>query len=96
MYNSKEFLYNSALQWIQNMLLYDEIRLKDIPFEIRSSDRGIYITALRISNKLSCNRYIRDLNILCNDILVLGKSYPYHSCLIDVLNTYLSINDHLG
>lgn len=40
-------VYESTLQWIRNMLLCDEIRLKDIPQEIRVSSKSIYITAFR-------------------------------------------------
>ena len=38
-----------TLQWIEKMLFYDKIRLKDIPTEIRISSADIYIIAFRIS-----------------------------------------------
>ena len=34
-----------TLQWIEKMLFYDKIRLKDIPTEIRISSADIYIIA---------------------------------------------------
>lgn len=35
-------LYQNALHWIKGMLLYDKIRLKEIPQEIRFSNNIIY------------------------------------------------------
>lgn len=93
---SIDYLYQTAVQWIDHMLLKDEIMLKDVPREIRVSSSSIYVTAFRISDKISCKRFIRDLNILCDDLLVLDKDYFYRSNLISTLSTYLSINDHKG
>lgn len=86
--------YIAAVQWIKNMLLCDEIRLKDVPQAVRISSRGIYVTAFRISNKLSCKRFIQDLNILCRDIYELSAKNPCKSVLVNTLSNYLNINDH--
>lgn len=88
-----EILYKSALQWIESMLLSDEISLKDVPQEIRVSTRNIYINAFRISRNISCKRYIRDLKILCKDIYMMDSDEPQRKELVDLLNTYLTLND---
>lgn len=53
-------LYQNALHWIKSMLLYDKIRLKEIPQEIRFSNNIIYITALR---RKYCVRYSEAINL---------------------------------
>ena len=57
--------YESTLQWVKNMLLCDEIRLKDIPYEVRTASSSLYVIAFRISNKVSCKRFIKDIQLLC-------------------------------
>ena len=87
------FFRQEALQWIQSMLLCDEIRLKDIPKKIRTSSSSTYSAALRVSNKLSFNRFIQDMKILCQDIYTADDEAKQEE-LISVLAAYLNINDH--
>lgn len=87
------FFRQEALQWIQSMLLCDEIRLKDIPSKIRTSSGSTYSTALRVSNKLSCKRFIQDMKILCRDIYTADDEAKQDE-LVSVLARYLNINDH--
>lgn len=82
-----------TLQWIKNMLLCDEVRLKDIPQEIRSSSSSIYAVAFRMSNTISCKRLVKDLTILCQDIQA-AESREQKDCLVRTLADYMSINDH--
>lgn len=89
-----QYLHQETVQWITHMLLEDEIRLKDIPQKLRVSESGIYVVAFRISNKISCKRFIKDLNILCKDIYTLSKNSPYRDDLIHTLDIYLALNDH--
>lgn len=92
--HSEQALYKVALHWIKNMLLLDEIRLKDIPQEIRVSSSGVYVTAFRISNGVSCKRFVKDLQVLCHDIYMLDSDEPQRAVLVRTLADYLAINDH--
>ena len=87
-------VYEITLQWIRNMLLCDEIRLKDIPYEVRTSSCSIYVMAFRISNKISCNRFVKDMQLLCQDIYRMSNKNPMKQELVHTLSQYLSINDH--
>ena len=57
-----------TLQWIEKILFYDKVRLKDIPTEIRATSADIYIVAFRISRNITCQRYLQDLEVLCLDL----------------------------
>ena len=37
-----------TLQWIEKMLFYDKVRLKDIPTEIRATSADIYLSLIHI------------------------------------------------
>jgi hypothetical protein len=91
-----ELLHRISLDWIKDMLLHDEIRLKDIPADIRISDTCVYVTAFRISNKIACKRFIGDLRVLCRDILTTNVKSCNRKNLLRALSTYLAINDYLG
>lgn len=60
-----------TLQWIEKMLFYDKIRLKDIPTEIRISSADIYIIAFRISRNKTFHQYLQDLEVLCSDLITM-------------------------
>ena len=84
----------STLQWIQNMLLSDEMRLKDIPPEIRTSSNSIYITALRIGRSTSCRRYVKELQMLCQDIHLMGDDNPIKDRLLRTLSDALNLHGY--
>lgn len=88
--------YESTLQWIKNMLLCDEIRLKDIPYEVRTASSSLYVIAFRISNKVSCKRFIKDIQLLCQDIYKMSNDNPIKTELVHTLSQYLSLNDYKG
>ncbi len=88
--------HESTLQWIENMLLCDEIRLKDIPYEIRTASSSVYVMAFRISNKVSCKRFVNDMQLLCQDIYKMSDKNPMKQELVHTLSQYLSLNDHKG
>lgn len=75
------------------MLLYNEIRLKDIPEKLRVSSSSTYNAALRLSNGLSCKRFVQDMKILCRDIYIIDDEAKQDQ-LVSVLAQYLQINDH--
>jgi hypothetical protein len=89
------YLYDTALRWINDMLLCNRIRLKDVPRDIRTAS-CVYVSAFRISRGISCERYIEDLAILRDDICSLEEGYFYKGQLIDTLFDYLSIHDYEG
>ena len=86
----------STLQWVDKMLIADMIRLRDVPKEIRTSGSSVYITALRISNAISGERFVQDLKVLALDIYTMSEDDPQRERLVDVLCDYLSINEHEG
>lgn len=88
-----EIFRKSALQWVKNMLFYDEIRLKDIPYEIRTSSLTPYVMALRISRGVSCKRYIKDLQILCRDIHRMNDNNPMKAQLLNKLVDAMNFHD---
>lgn len=88
--------HESTLQWVENMLLCDEIRLKDIPYEIRTASSSVYVMAFRISNKVSCKRFVNDMQLLCQDIYKMSDKNPMKQELVHTLSQYLSLNDHKG
>lgn len=63
---------SSYLLFIQNMLLFNKIRLTDIPPVLRTMDVSIYLTALRISRGISRQRYQEDLDVMRSDFLKLA------------------------
>jgi hypothetical protein len=98
MFNEKtiEYLYKSALLWICDMLLYDKIRLKDIPFEIRTSDTGTYVVAFRLSREISRERLFEDITILCEDICALEEDYFCREQLLSKLADNIWRDSYFG
>lgn len=90
-----ENAHDDMERWLSDMLLDDEIRLKDIPYTMRIMSDALYVTAFRISNSISCRRFVQDLQVLCKDLYMMasGTKKEY---LIGTLSTALSINDHKG
>lgn len=88
--------YESTLQWVNQMLLSDMIRLRDIPKGVRTGSKSFYVTALRISNGLSCERFVQDLKIFTQDIYTLPNDQPIRRSLINTLQNRLEINEYEG
>ena len=82
-----------TLQWIEKMLFYDKIRLKDIPAEIRISSTDIYIIAFRISRNKTCHQYLQDLKVLCSDLITMENQDPMKSKLLRILSNALIFHD---
>lgn len=87
---------DNTLQWLEHMLLYNEIELQSIPRDIRVSSRGIYIMAFRISSRkpTPCERFIEDMNTLCEDICSLDNDDTDKDDLVKTFFTYLNMNEH--
>lgn len=87
---------DDTLQLLENMLLYNEIELQSIPRSIRTSSRSIYIMAFRISSRkpTSCERFIKDMNTLCEDICSLDSDDTDKDDLVKTFSAYLNMNEH--
>lgn len=94
---SIEKMHRIMVEWIGEMILKDEIRLRDIPPDVRRSSNLIYISAFRASRNCSCNRFISDIQVLCQDIIML---YDTDHCrkaqLIALLSDTLQLSDYKG
>lgn len=88
--NSFEMYYINVVEWIRKMLENDEIRLKDIPYRIRRTESSIYITALRVSEGISENRFIADMRIFADD-LSCGNDH-----MLSAFSGEMSVNKYLG
>ena len=82
-----------TLQWIEKMLFYDKVRLKDIPTEVRATSADIYIVAFRISRNITCQRYLQDLEMLCLDLTAMKNQDPMKSKLLRILSNALKFHD---
>ncbi|MCL2053164.1 MAG: hypothetical protein FWG90_01820 [Oscillospiraceae bacterium] len=91
---SVDYLYQQAMDFIIEMLLHDELRLKDIPTDLRVTAPSVYTTALRISRGISCRRYVKDITILCDDILILSKNFEYRKRLLEKLEHSLTLHNY--
>lgn len=87
---------DDTLQWLEHMLLYNEIELQSIPRSIRASSRSVYIMAFRISSRkpTPCERFIKDMNTLCEDICSLDSDDTDKDDLVKTFSTYLNMNEH--
>lgn len=87
---------STTLQWLFNMLLYNKIALQDIPRDIRVSNKIIYIGAFRISSRKpsSCERFVKDMNTLCEDICSLDNDDTSKEALVQTFSSYLNSNEH--
>lgn len=86
--------HESALHLIKYMLLYDRMRLEEIPQSMRIFDSSVYVTAIRVGNGISGERLVKTFKILCNDICSLDKGDKQRMELIRLLFQYLYLNDH--
>ena len=82
-----------TLQWIEKMLFYDKVRLKDIPTEVRATSADIYIVAFRISRNITYQRYLQDLEVLCLDLTAMKNQDPMKSKLLRILSNALKFHD---
>lgn len=100
MNNSVEELYKfhkNVVLWVEEMILKNELRLRDVPGEIRRTSKLIYIAAFRASRSVSCFRFISDLQVLCEDIALLPDTDKKRkSELIALLSDTLQLSDYKG
>ena len=65
-------LDNESLQKLEEMILFDIIRLEEIPISIRVSNKSLYIMAFR-ADAISTERYKEDLKLLKSDARYLSE-----------------------
>lgn len=63
----------ATIEFLQNMLLFEKVRLADIPFEVRSINNSIYIAACRAGRRQGDKQLKETLSILKNDMPKLGQ-----------------------
>ncbi|MGN0552366.1 MAG: hypothetical protein ACI4I1_03210 [Oscillospiraceae bacterium] len=87
----------NVVSWIEELLLRDEIRLRDIPSDIRRVSDMIYISAFRTCRSGACNRFISNVNALCEDIKMLYDTDDHRKMqLIALLGSTLQLSDYKG
>lgn len=72
------------------MLLWNRIRLSDIPASVRLHSRWaptIHAHAFRASRSVSKEQYQQDLQFLQSELLMLGKDDPLRQILQHILET---------
>lgn len=92
-YSDEAYVLQQTVTWIEEMLLDGELRVRDVPRELRVTNTGIYVTALRFSRAISCKRYVQDLELLYYDILFLYSDTYERRNLIDCLSNGLQFHD---
>ena len=86
--------HSNALQLIKNMLLYDRMKIEEIPQIIRITDTSVYITAFRVANGISCKRLIETFDILCEDLHSIDKDTEEYRNFSNLLSDYLHLNNY--
>lgn len=96
---SLETVDNDMLLWVQELLAHNLISLEDIPRSFRQSHSSVYVYAFRRSSyKEMYKRFIADLNVLCDDIMLLETdgNREYTDSLMRTLENALIFNEHIG
>lgn len=92
-----ENLYADVLEWIGDMILRGQIWLRDVPQNIRQSSQRIYICAFRADRSGSCYRFLSDVQVLCEDIILLyDNDNSQKAALIELLYDTLQLSDYKG
>ena len=87
-YKKVEHMNRMYLQFLTEMILCDKIQIKDMPFELRTSNTGFYVAAFRVSRNISSERFMADVMLLYKDIQLDFKDKKYY------MKRLLSALDH--
>lgn len=97
MVKSIENLHDDVVNWIGDMILRGQIWLRDVPQNIRQSSQRIYICAFRADRSGSCYRFLSDVQVLCEDIIMLyDNDNRQKAALIELLYDTLQLSDYKG
>lgn len=94
-----ETIDKDMLIWVQELIAHNIIFLSDIPRSFRQPHSSVYVNAFRRSDsKGTVKRFIADLNILCDDIMLLDadNNTEYTDDLLYVLENALTLNNLSG
>lgn len=92
-----EELYQDVVSWIGELILRDQIWLRDVPQKIRQSSATIYICAFRASRSGSCCKFLFDVQVLCDDIIMLYDTDNQRKAqLIALLSDTLQLSNYKG
>lgn len=86
--------HSEALHFIKTMLLYDRVRIEEVPQLLRISENSIYVTAFRVANGISCSRFIDTMKLLCNDIHSIDSRTEEYQNLSKLLSHYIELNNY--
>lgn len=90
-------LYQDVVSWIGELIMKDQIWLRDVPQEIRQSSATIYIYAFRASRSGSCCKFLSDVQVLCDDIIMLYDTDTQKKAqLIALLSDTLQLSNYKG
>lgn len=96
---SLEIIDCDMLIWVRELIAQNIIFLSDIPRSFRQAHSSVYVNAFRRSDSRgTVKRFITDLNVLCDDIMLLhvDDNTEYADELLRVLENALEINNVSG
>lgn len=96
---SLEIIDCDMLIWVRELIAQNIIFLSDIPRSFRQAHSSVYVNAFRRSDSRgTVKRFIADLNVLCDDIMLLhvDDNTEYADELLRVLENALEINNVSG
>ena len=92
-YRKIEHLNSLSLQFINEMILCDRIKIQFLPFELRTAYRSFYLSAFRVSRNISNERFMDDVMLLYGD---LQKNFDDKKCFMKMLLSALDHYDFQG
>ena len=92
-YKKVEHMNRMYLQFLTEMILCDKIQIKDMPFELRTSNTGFYVAAFRVSRNISSERFMDDVMLLYGD---LQKNFDDKKSFMKMLLSELDHYDFQG
>ena len=91
-YQKLEQINNLFLKFISEMLLCGKLQIRDLPFEIRTSNRQYYVTAFRVSRNISSEKLNEDIELLKED---LKSDFPNKKEFQRLVDLYVDWNETL-
>lgn len=67
-YRKIEHFNSLSLRFINEMILFDRVKIQFLPFELRTAYKGFYLSAFRVSRNVSNDRFMDDVMLLYKDL----------------------------